>query len=166
MKTQFKRSPLSPLLCMRQVFTLRSQNGRQAYAQRLILFCIGCRRPNHKYSKLRTYLQIHSYYVLLFFFDLNERIVVYTSSRTKIWDRTEHLECSALLLLVCLNSELKPSGCCRAPCRAFRLRPQLRGADERRHTMHCFSALGVWPPFSLTCISQINQGLVLNHSKC
>jgi len=27
------------------------------------------------------------------------------------------------------------------------------------HTMHCFSDLGVWPPFSLTCIS-LNQGLV------
>jgi hypothetical protein len=27
------------------------------------------------------------------------------------------------------------------------------------HTKHCFSALGVWPPFSLTCIS-LNQGLV------
>jgi hypothetical protein len=49
----------------------------------------------------------------------------------------------------------------RSVCTASRTKTWARmtailGADGC-HIMHCFSALGVWPPFSLTCIS-LNQG--------
>jgi hypothetical protein len=47
----------------------------------------------------------------------------------------------------------------QVPSFQFHLHPAgtaILGADGC-HIMHCFSALGVWPPFSLTCIS-LNQG--------
>ena len=120
------------------VFTIPGRKANKHLLHGSSCVCISCRRPKHKCSR-RTYLQIYILQVLSFHFGwrsegLHGRVEIGSDRAIHSFSNQNLGPHGAALDLwmqgpLCVLSELKPAGCCRAVRSDS---TQLRGADVVR----------------------------------
>jgi hypothetical protein len=113
---------------------------QQAPAERLILFC---RRPKAQTFHIYSFIKLCSLCTVWEYTYVSMCRCVHNFLEPKFGrDQTDKTCSCSRGVAFCTESVYS------APRPAFRLDPNW---SNERHTMHCFSPLGVWPLFSLTC---------------